>query len=87
MFLYYFMNPFIAAENGPFTNLNKEASTPLMLPYTKLAHLIEPDDYDINSAFYRGRVFVRLLEVDRPLVLPYATNIKLSITADDVIHS
>jgi cytochrome c oxidase subunit 1 len=38
--------------------------------------------------FYKGgRGFTNLLEVDHSLVLPYATNIKLSITSDDVIHS
>lgn len=42
---------------------------------------------DTSGRFYRSRAFVRLLEVDNPLILPYGTSIKLSITSDDVIHS
>ncbi|MBS1584582.1 MAG: hypothetical protein JSS82_03475 [Bacteroidetes bacterium] len=42
---------------------------------------------DVGAAFYRGRRFIGLLEVDNPLILPYGANIRLSITADDVIHS
>jgi heme/copper-type cytochrome/quinol oxidase subunit 2 len=45
------------------------------------------DAVDISGRFYRNRSFIRLLEVDNPLILPYGVNIKLSITADDVIHS
>lgn len=36
---------------------------------------------------YKGRAFYTHLEVDRSLVIPYGTNIMLSITSDDVIHS
>jgi len=45
------------------------------------------DAVDISGRFYRNRSFIRLLEVDNPLILPYGANVKLSITADDVIHS
>jgi len=45
------------------------------------------DCVDISGRFYRNRSFIRLLEVDNPLIIPYGANIKLSITADDVIHS
>jgi len=45
------------------------------------------DAIDISGRFYRGRSFIRLLEVDNPLIIPYGTNVKLSITADDFIHS
>jgi heme/copper-type cytochrome/quinol oxidase subunit 2 len=45
------------------------------------------DACDISAMFYRSRRFIRLLEVDNPLILPYGTNIRLSITSDDVIHS
>jgi heme/copper-type cytochrome/quinol oxidase subunit 2 len=45
------------------------------------------DSIDISGRFYRNRSFLRLLEVDNPLILPYGTNIMLSITSDDVIHS
>lgn len=44
-------------------------------------------DVDASSQFYRSRAFISLLEVDNPLILPYGTNIRLSITSDDVIHS
>jgi len=36
---------------------------------------------------FRGRIFLRLLEVETPLVLPYGCHLKLSITSADVIHS
>lgn len=42
---------------------------------------------DAALFWYRGRTFNNYLEVDNALVLPYGTNIKLSITGDDVIHS
>lgn len=45
------------------------------------------DSLDISTRFYRNRSFVSLLEVDNPLIIPYGTNIRLSITSDDVIHS
>jgi heme/copper-type cytochrome/quinol oxidase subunit 2 len=37
--------------------------------------------------FYNGYKFHRLLETDNPLLLPTNVNIKLSVTAEDVIHS
>lgn len=36
---------------------------------------------------FRGRIFLRLLEVETPLVLPYGCHLKLSVTSADVIHS
>jgi len=42
---------------------------------------------DAALFWYKGRTFNNYLEVDNSLILPYGTNIKLSITADDVIHS
>jgi heme/copper-type cytochrome/quinol oxidase subunit 2 len=37
--------------------------------------------------YYNGYKFNRLLETDKPLLLPTNCNIKLQITAQDVIHS
>lgn len=45
------------------------------------------DSLDTSVSFYRNRSFISLLEVDNPLVVPCGTNIRLSITSDDVIHS
>lgn len=42
---------------------------------------------DAALFWYKGRTFNNYLEVDNALILPYGTNIKLSITSDDVIHS
>ena len=46
-----------------------------------------PSEMDACTHFFRGRPFRNFLEVDNPLIIPYGTNIRLSITSDDVIHS
>ena len=55
-----------------------------------LEDLIELAEYsaDYNKdLFYNGYKFHRLLETDNPVLLPTNVNIKISITAADVIHS
>lgn len=90
--LLYFANPFIIMDAFPLTveamgDVFADIVNRRSKDYTYFSRKYLPDNTDISTAFYRGRSFIRLLEVDNPLVLPYGTNIKLSITADDVIHS
>ena len=53
-----------------------------------LSSIIEiSQEYNKHILFNGTRSFYRLLETDNPVVLPANTNIKLSVTAQDVIHS
>src|SRR5690348_6775693 len=84
-FLYYFNNPYrvIASDKGARAYAFK---IPTFSDRTMPEKIMRPDVYDVSGMFYKGRTFVQMLDVDNSLVLPYGTNIKLSITADDVIH-
>lgn len=87
--LFYFSNPFIKVEWPGFgaevAAAIYSANNPRRGSYIYYHGL--PDELDACTNFFRGRSFRRLLEVDNPLILPYGTNIRLSITSDDVIHS
>jgi len=97
-FLYFYFNPnlvipgdeiagFIYTNEDTMTHKVVKEFVSLSNSTTTLEHLINPDVTEIGGAFYKSRGFKRLLEVDNSLVIPYGTNIKLSITSDDVIHS
>lgn len=86
---FYQTNPFFGAFLYD-TPLKKQDWDGFLLNALKVytsSGMCLPDDGDISTLFYRNRRFVRLLEVDNPLVIPCGVNVKLSITADDVIHS
>jgi len=85
--LYWYYNPFLVTSSTPKRGAHVAEVLASLPPFVTFEQVLKPDNVDIASSFYKGRVFYRLLEVDNSLVLPYATNIKLSITADDVIHS
>lgn len=76
-------------RNNPKSEFYGHAYTPdgkIMYDTMSVLGSIATQSFDRGFNF-RGREFVRLMEVDNPLKLPFGTDIKLSITSDDVIHS
>ena len=63
---------------GRFINENTEQDFYELTQFCSTIH---------KHLFYNGYKFLRLLEVDNTLLLPTNVNIKLSVTAEDVIHS
>jgi len=92
---YFFINPYLElnglglAEDFDIALVEfnrKNSFAYIQSDWSTISHGL-PSEADVSICFYRNRSFVRLLEVDNPLIIPFGTNVKLSITADDVIHS
>lgn len=85
--LYFYYNPFLVTPSVAPRSEHVAEVLASLPPFVAYEQILKPSNIDISSSFYKGRTFFRLLEVDNSLVLPYGTNIKLSVTSDDVIHS